>query len=49
LAGFQVNINGRFWVTAEDEDDGRVLIHRHFLIDDQGKERMIFELRMTRK
>ena len=30
-------------------DNGRVLIHRHFLIDDQGKERMIFELRMTRK
>jgi len=34
---------------AHLEDDGRVLIHRHFLIDDQGKERMIFELRMTRK
>ncbi|HXJ92863.1 MAG TPA: hypothetical protein VMT20_08270 [Terriglobia bacterium] len=34
---------------AHLEDDGRVLVHRHFLIDDNGRERMIFELRMTRK
>lgn len=31
------------------EDGGRVLVYRHFLIDSKGKERMMFELRMTRK
>src|SRR5208282_5760881 len=31
------------------EQDGRLLLHRHFLIDDKGNERMIIELRMTRK
>ena len=31
------------------EEDGRVLLHRHFAIDDKGDERMIIELRMTRK
>ena len=30
------------------EEDGRVLVHRHFLIDDKGSERMMIELRMTR-
>jgi Protein of unknown function (DUF1579) len=34
---------------AHLEEDGRVLLHRHFLIDDKGEERMIIELRMTRK
>jgi hypothetical protein len=34
---------------AHLEQDGRVLLHRHFLIDDKGRERMIIELRMTRK
>jgi hypothetical protein len=34
---------------AHLEDNGRVLLHRHFLIDDAGKERMMIELRMTRK
>jgi hypothetical protein len=34
---------------AHLEEDGRVLLHRHFLIDDKGGERMIIELRMTRK
>jgi len=34
---------------AHLEDDGRVLIHRHFLIDENGNERMIIELRLTRK
>lgn len=33
---------------AHLEEDGRVLLHRHFLID-EGEERMIIELRMTRK
>jgi hypothetical protein len=31
------------------EEDGHVLLHRHFLIDDKGEERMMIELRMTRK
>jgi hypothetical protein len=31
------------------EDGGRVLTYRHYLIDGQGKERVMFELRMTRK
>jgi len=26
-----------------------VLLYRHFLNDDKGEERMIFEIRMTRK
>jgi len=34
---------------AHLEEDGRVLIHRHFMIDDKGAERMMIELRMTRK
>jgi hypothetical protein len=34
---------------AHLEEDGRVLLYRHFLIDGNGKERMMFELRMTRK
>ncbi|HEX4164880.1 MAG TPA: DUF1579 family protein [Bryobacteraceae bacterium] len=34
---------------AHLEEDGRVLVHRHFLIADKGSERMIIELRMTRK
>jgi hypothetical protein len=34
---------------AHLEDSGRLLLYRHFLIDGQGKERMMFELRMTRK
>lgn len=34
---------------AHLEDNGRLLLHRHFLIDDKGKERMMIELRMTRK
>jgi hypothetical protein len=34
---------------AHLEEDGRVLLHRHYLIDDKGTERMMIELRMTRK
>ena len=34
---------------AHLEEDGRVLVHRHFLIDDKTGERMMIELRMTRK
>jgi hypothetical protein len=34
---------------AHLEDGGRLLLHRHFRIDDQGNERMMIELRMTRK
>ena len=34
---------------AHLEEDGRVLLHRHFTIDDKGAERMVIELRMTRK
>ena len=34
---------------AHLEEDGRVLLHRHFLIDDKGQERIMIELRMTRK
>jgi hypothetical protein len=34
---------------AHLEEDGRVLLHRHFVVDDKGEERMMIELRMTRK
>ena len=34
---------------AHLEDGGRVLVHRHFLIDEKGNERMMIELRLTRK
>jgi len=34
---------------AHLEENGRVLLHRHFLIDDKGEERMMLELRLTRK
>jgi hypothetical protein len=34
---------------AHLEEDGRVLLHRHFLINDKGEERLMIEFRMTRK
>jgi len=34
---------------AHLEENGHLLLHRHFLIDDKGNERMMIELRMTRK
>jgi hypothetical protein len=34
---------------AHLEEDGHVLLHRHYLIDDKGQEHMMIELRMTRK
>jgi hypothetical protein len=34
---------------AHLEEDGRVLLHRHFAIDDKGQERLMIEFRMTRK
>jgi hypothetical protein len=34
---------------AHLEEDGHVLVHQHFSIDDQGKERLVLEWRMTRK
>jgi hypothetical protein len=41
---------GRKTVTrAHLEEDGRVLVHRHFLITDDGTERMMIEFRFTRK
>ena len=34
---------------AHLEENGRVLVHQHFSIDDQGKERLVLEWRMTKK
>jgi hypothetical protein len=34
---------------AHLEEDGHLLLHRHFMIDDKGEERMMIELRLTRK
>ena len=34
---------------AHLEEDGRVLLHRHFLINDKGEERLMIEFRLTRK
>jgi hypothetical protein len=34
---------------AHLEEDGRILLHRHFMIDDKGEERMMIEFRMTRR
>jgi hypothetical protein len=34
---------------AHLEEDGRVLVHRHFAIDDKGNERLVIEWRFTRK
>ena len=34
---------------AHLEDNGRVLLHRHYLVDEKGGERMMIELRMTRR
>ena len=31
------------------EEDGRILVHRHYAIDDKGNERIVLEWRMTRK
>jgi hypothetical protein len=34
---------------AHLEENGRVLLHRHFFIDDAGKEHLMIEFRMTKK
>ncbi|HEX3986486.1 MAG TPA: DUF1579 family protein [Acidobacteriaceae bacterium] len=34
---------------AHLEDNGRVLLHRRYFIDDKGNERLMIELRITRK
>src|ERR1043165_270851 len=34
---------------AHLEADGKVLYHRHYAIDEKGNERMVIELRMTRR
>ncbi len=34
---------------AHLEENGKVLMHRHYAIDDKGNERLVIELRMTRK
>lgn len=34
---------------AHLEENGNVLLHRHFLIDDTGKEHLMIEFRLTRK
>jgi len=34
---------------AHLEEDGRVLLHRHYAIDAQGNERVVIEFRLTRK
>jgi hypothetical protein len=34
---------------AHLEEDGKVLIHRHFSVDDKGQERMVIEFRLTKK
>lgn len=34
---------------AHLEEGGRVLLHRHYMIDEKGEERMMIELRLTRK
>src|SRR5579885_2857899 len=34
---------------AHLEEGGRVLLYQHVLLEGQGKERMIFEMRMTRR
>ena len=34
---------------AHLEEGGRVLLHRHFLINEQGEERLMIEFRLTRK
>lgn len=33
---------------AHLEENGRVLLHRHYLIDEKGGERLMIELRMTK-
>jgi len=34
---------------AHLEEGGRVLVHRHYAIDDKGNERLLIEWKMTRK
>ncbi len=37
------------YARAHLEDNGHVLIHRHYSVDDKGIERLVLEWRMTRK
>jgi hypothetical protein len=34
---------------AHLEENGHILVHRHYTVDDQGNERLVLEWRMTRK
>jgi Protein of unknown function (DUF1579) len=34
---------------AHLEEDGRVLVHRHYLMNEKGEERVMLELRLTKK
>lgn len=34
---------------AHLEENGHVLVHRHYTVDDKGNERLVLEWRMTRK
>ncbi|HXE06511.1 MAG TPA: DUF1579 family protein [Acidobacteriaceae bacterium] len=34
---------------AHLEEDGKVLLHRHYVVDDKGNERLMIEFRLTRK
>jgi hypothetical protein len=37
------------YARAQLEENGRVLVHRHYAIDDKGAERLVLEWRMTKK
>ena len=37
------------YARAHLEENGHILIHRHYTVDDKGSERLVLEWRMTRK
>jgi hypothetical protein len=49
-ASFEPAKPGRHSITRSHlEQDGRVLVHRHYLVQEDGKERLMMELLLTRK
>ncbi len=49
-AAFEPAKPGRRSITRSHlEQDGRILVHRHYLVQEDGKERLMMELLLTRK
>lgn len=49
IPGMEEQAGRKTVARAHLEEDGKILLHRHYLVDDKGNERMMIEFRLTRK